>query len=184
MKKKIILPGLAFLIACNSNQTKETTAADSAQVASVNMASLNYPYAVNYSNFKLDDQKNTEVILEIWKLWDDGDLTTQKEYWADSAEVHTWDGLYIKGSRDSISLSGQNYRSNFKSIVSSVNSVVSFTATNKTTGQDENWAAVWGKRVSVDKKGKADSVWLHEGWKLSKERKGEILFQFAAKITP
>jgi hypothetical protein len=183
MKKNFILAGLVFLFACNSNQTKETTTTELAPSASVDAAKLVYPYPVNYDNFKLDDQKNTEVVLKIWKLWDDGDLTSQKQYWADSAEVHTWDGLYIKGSRDSISASGSRYRSNFKSITSSVSGVVSFTIRNKASNQDENWASVWGKRVSVEKNGKADSVFLHEAWKLNSAGKGEILFQFAAKIT-
>lgn len=183
MKKIFIMAGVGILIACNDSQPTEEANSKSPENPVANAENLVYPYSVNFTNFKADDQKNTQVALNLWKLWDDGDLTKQKELWADSAEVHTWDGLYIKGSRDSISSSGKAFRSNFSSVVSSVNGVISFSGTNKATGKDENWAAVWGKRIMIDKTGKADSVWLHEAWRMNNNGQAEALYQFAAKIS-
>lgn len=181
MKKVFIVACMLSLLACNNEQTKETTPVSG---ETANTVQLNYPYPVNFKDFKADDQKNTEVALNLWKFWDDGDLTKQGSLWADSAEVHAWDGFYVKGSRDSITASGKRYRSNFKSIVSSVNGVISFTGTNIATGKNESWAAVWGKRVMIDNAGKADSVWLHEAWKMNAKGQAEVLYQFASKISP
>jgi hypothetical protein len=180
MKKNFILGCMVLFIACNSNKTNDTAPATAA-TSSV-AENLVYPYSMNYSNFKSDDQKNTQTALKLWKHWDDGDLDKQKEFWADSAEVHTYDGIFIKGSRDSINSSGKNYRSSFNSIVSSVSGVISFTGTNKTTGKEESWAAVWGKRVMVDKTGKADSVFLHDAWRFNEKGLVDILYQFAGKM--
>lgn len=182
MKKIFILGGMAFLIACNSNNTKDA-APTTANITSVT-ENLVYPYPVNFTNFKADDQKNTETVLNIWKYWDSGNVDEQKKYWADTIEGHAWDGFYVKAALDSFVISGKQYRSNFSSIVSSVNGVISFSGINKATGKDENWAAVWGKRLLTDTKGKTDSMWLHEAWRFNKEGKADALYQFAAKISP
>lgn len=171
-----------MFIACTNQETNES--ASPGNESQTKAEDLVYPYKVNFKNFKADNQKNTEVILNIWKYWDSNEIDKQADMWADSAEVHTWDGVYIKGNRDTLTESGKRFRNNFSSVVSSVNGVISFTGTNITTGKNENWATVWGKRVMVDNAGKADSIWLHEAWRLNDQRKIEVLFQFAAKIGP
>lgn len=182
MKRIFIMGSMALFFACNSNNTKDT-APSNATTTSV-AEKLVYPYPVNFANFKSDDQKNTETVLNIWKYWDSGDVAEQKKYWADTIEAHAWDGFYVKAGRDSFEVSGKQYRSNYSSIVSSVNGVISFSGMNKTTGKDENWAAVWGKRVFTDTKGKTDSMWLHEAWRFTKDGKADALYQFTAKISP
>ncbi len=175
---------MTFAIACTNNQTKETTPVNTATTKTEVAENLVYPYSVNFTNLKMDDQKNTETLLNIWKYWDSGDLTEQKKYWADTLEGHGWEGFYLKAGRDSFFVAATQYRNAYSSIVSSVNGVLSFTGLNKMTGQDENWAAVWGKRVLTDTKGKKDSMWLHEAWRFNKDGKADVLYQFAAKIGP
>ncbi len=70
------------------------------------------------------------------------------------------------------------------SVVSSVFSVVSFKGLNKPANQNENWVAVWGREVTTNKKGKIDSAFLHEVWRLNKDGKADLLYQFAAPLAP
>ena len=182
MKKVFLFAAIASLSSCNSGTETKEESMGTMSSDSTKKEDVVYAYPVLYSNLEIGDSKNAQTILNLWKDWDNGDLTRSKDNFADSVELHLRDGGYVMGSRDSVLTAAQSVRNSFSSVVSSVNSVVSLKGIFKPTNQNENWVAVWGKEVSTNKKGKTDSVWLHEAWRLNKDGKVDLLYQFAAQI--
>src|SRR5215471_20550291 len=155
MKKILIVASLAAFASCNSsndNKAKvesmgpsgDSSSASTSTATSTTMADINSPYAVTYSSkFAMGDAKNAEAILTLWKDWDNGDLAAHKDLFADSVELHFYNGTMLHASRDSVVAAAQKVRSSFATSVSSVDAVTALRSTDK----NENWALVWGKEI-------------------------------------
>ena len=72
----MVFVSIVILAACNSKEPAKTESMKSASDSSMNtMKDINSPYAVNYSSkFEMGDPKNAETVLNLWKVWDKGDL--------------------------------------------------------------------------------------------------------------
>lgn len=175
MKKILLLLTIIAFVACNEDKNEPkvesmTTKNDSA------MKNVSYPYEMMYSSqFEMGDPKHSQTVLNIWKAWDKGDLSSVKDWFADSVEIHTSDGYVIKGSRDSVLKSSQDYRSSYKSVSSTVDAVLSTRSTDK----KEDWVCVWGKEVHTDSKNVTDSVYLQETCRINKDGKIDFMMQYA-----
>jgi len=179
MKKTFLIAAIAALSACNSGTEKKDESTSSTNADSTRKEEVVYAYPVQYTNMEMGDAKHGQTVLNIWKAWDSGDLSGMKNSFADSVEFHFWDGTSMKGSRDSALSSIQLFRSSFSSVTSSVLAVMSIKTTNKNSNQIEDLVLVWGKEVSTSKKGKTDSIWLHEVWRVNKDGKADFANQFA-----
>lgn len=184
MKKILVLTSLAFFAACNSgseNAKVESMGTGSDSTATATMGDINSPYPISYSSkFAMGDPKNAEAILTLWKDWDNGTLPAHKDMFADSVEMHFWDGTMMHSSRDSILAQAQSIRNSLASSVSSVDAVTAL----KSTDKNENWALIWGKEIDTDKKGKVDSFYLQETWRFNKDGKTDLLYQFRSAAAP
>ena len=179
MKKVFVLASIVFLAACNSNKTEKQEPMKSETTPT--MKDINSPYAIGYSSkFVMDDPKNAETLLALWKAWDNGDLSAAKNMFADSVELHFSNGSMMHSTRDSVLASAQNIRNTFATSVSSVDAIMAV----KSTDKNENWALIWGKEVDKDKKGKVDSFYLQETWRFNKDGKADLLYQFRAAGAP
>jgi len=183
MKKVLLFGALVVLAACNSNQPAASTdtkaATDTtATIAAPVVAEIKSPYPVAYSSkFAMDDPKNAETLLSIWKDWDNGDLSAGKDKFADSLTLNLNDGTVLHGGRDSILNVMQKFRSSFAKAVSNVSAVMAV----KSTDKNENWALIWGDETDTDKKGKATTFSLQETWRFNKDGKADLVFQTMAK---
>lgn len=182
MKKILAIASLAMLAACNSPETAKTdTVKTSDTTVQVQVPDITSPYKIGYSSkFVMDDPKNAESLLTLWKDWDNGNLGAHKEIFADSVEMHFADGSTMHSTRDSVVAAAQGYRSTFATAVSSVDAVMAV----KSTDRDENWALIWGKEVDTDKKGKIDSFYLQETWRFNKAGKANLFFQHKRAAAP
>ncbi|MGH2649356.1 MAG: hypothetical protein ACRDE8_17380 [Ginsengibacter sp.] len=180
MKKILVLASIAMLAACNSNEPAKTDSMAPAPVDST-AQQINSPYKIGYSSkFVMGDAKNAETLLNLWKSWDNGDLSAAKDMFADSAELHFSDGSMIHAGRDSVIAEGQKFRNTMASSVSSVDAIMAV----KSTDKDENWALIWGKEIDTDKKGKVDSSYIQETWRFNKDGKADLMFQYRQAATP
>jgi hypothetical protein len=173
---------IAAIISCNSNTTASTeTAATGDSTNTMITEDITYPFPVNYSSkFEMGDPKYSQAVLNIWKAFDNGDMASAKEYFADSVEMHFHDGSTMHSVRDSMIAAGQAYRNTLSAVSSSVDAIIA----TKSTDKGENWALVWGTERDTHKDGKVDSIHLQETWRFNKDGKADLVFQYAAKPTP
>jgi hypothetical protein len=185
MKKIFIGASITLFAACNSSSDKAKTESMStdttATAAAKTMPDINSPYPVAYSSkFEIADPKYAETVLALWKDWDNGNLANSKDRFADSVMLHFSDGSMINTTRDSALAMAQKVRDSYTSSVSRVDAVMSARSTDK----NENWALIWGMEKNTHKDGKIDSSYLQETWRLNKEGKADLVYQFRASATP
>lgn len=179
MKKIFVFASIALLAACNSKKTEKDEPAKTG--GETTMQDIKSPYEIGYSSkFAMDDPKNAETLLTLWKDWDNGNLSAHKDMFADSLELHFSDGSMMHASRDSVLASAQNYRNTFASSVDRVDAIMAV----KSRDKNENWALIWGMETNTDKKGKVDSTFLQETWRFNKDGKADLMYQFRAAGTP
>jgi hypothetical protein len=174
------LTAICLLTACNSatnsSSTKDTTAAATATPNE----NVTYAYPIGYSSdFSIGDPKYAQIVLELWKDYDNNTFDNHKDAFADSVTMD-FSGMSISGPRDSIIDEANTHRSSFKNAVSTVDVVT----TLKPKGKDETWVCVWGKEVDTHNDGKIDSVYLQENWMFNKDGKIAYMSQFNAKPAP
>ena len=171
---------LCVLVACNtatntSNTNDSTAAATNTTAMNENVS---YAYPVQYaSDFTIGDPKYAQMVLELWKDYDNNTFSNHKDYFADSVSMD-FSGSTISGTRDSIINSAIAHRSSLKNAVSSVEVVTAL----KPKGKDETWVCVWGKEVDTHNNGKIDSVYLNENWMFNKD--GKIVYMSQLQATP
>src|SRR6185295_2251900 len=136
------------------------------------------PYAVSYSSqFEIGDPENAKKILGLWKDWDNNTLDNGRDLFADTVTMQFAEGNTMKGPRDSILAGAKGFRGTFASVTSSVDAVTSL----KSVDKGDSWVNIWGKEVTVDKKGKKDSLQLQENWMLNKDGKIAWMIQYKSK---
>lgn len=178
MKKILLIASLALFAACNS-KNNEPAKSDS-NGATTQMKDINSPYPINYSSkFVMDDPKNAETLLNLWKAWDDGDLSKAKDMFADTVEMHFSNGTMLRVSRDSLLAEGQRERSAMESAKSSVDAIMAV----KSTDKNEHWATIWGMDRSTTK-GKTDSSHVQETWRFDSTGRANLMYQFKAAGAP
>lgn len=176
----------AFFYGC-SNQgsapATETKPADSAKseakAETPPAAPITYAYPIQYSaDFSIGDLQNSKKVLELWKDYDDNNLSNHLNYFADTVMFDFANGMHIKASRDSLMKVASATRSK---LASSTSTVIAATCL-KPAGKDESWVMIWGKEVDGLKNAKKDSADLHEAWMFNKEGKVAWVIQYSKKF--
>jgi hypothetical protein len=173
----VVISMSSVLFSCDSEKkTDEVEPKD--KTASEN---IEYPYKAEYSSsFEIGNPKHSEAILKLWKSFDNGDLSVTKDLFADTIHIYTKEGMTIEGPRDSVVMGAQQWRDQLASVQSKVTAFVPLRSTDK----NENWVLVWGTEISTDKAGKVDSVYLQETWRIDKDGKVDLMYQYGAKPEP
>lgn len=182
MRKILLFAGISFLAACNSGSKQEVSSMAPAKDTSAAPANenLTYAYTAGYSSkFEIGDAKNAQTIMALWKDWEDGDLSKSKDKFADSVDLWLADGTHMHGARDTIIAQSQKFRSSMTSAKNRVDAFVPLKS-----DKNESWVAVWGMETDTYKNGKTDSTNLHEVWRINKDGKADLLYQFASRTTP
>lgn len=170
----------ALLIAgCGSNNNSAPTA-DSTKTktdSSMAIAPIKSPYQIMYSSsFTMDEPKNAESVLALWKSYETGDIMSEKNLIADSITMYLSDGTMVKGSRDSISAIVKKERDMYKSVTSTINAIMAVKS-----DKGEHWALIWGGTKFVDKKGKEESTELQETWQFNNSGQAVLMYQYEQK---
>ena len=166
-----------LFISCTSGDKTGTTT-DSTKMESSKMSSegpVTYPYDVTYSSqFEKSDDHNSQMVLGLWKDFDNNTLDNSKDKFADTVSM-MMPGFEMLGvTRDSALRSTKEYRSMYSKVESRVAAVTAL----KSTDKNEEWVLVWGTEVHTDKKNVTDSVHLQETWRLNKDGKIDFMFQY------
>jgi hypothetical protein len=175
-QKNLIALAVMLLVACTSNETKETNTTTDSTASSSEAPAMNmHGYTPSYSaRFETGSNANTEKVLSLYKAWDDNTLDNLKDAFSDSVYMYFWDGNDLVTTRDSMMVSMKSYRGNFASMATKLNAVVSV----KESEKSEDWVLVWLNEVRTDKNGKVDSTQMQETWGLDKNGKVRTLYQY------
>ena len=168
-----LLAGIMFFSAAQAqtDKTKEKEKMKAAQTT---------PYTATYSSkFQIGDPKYAQIILKVWKDWDDNTLDQSATMFADTITMYTADGSMLKGKEQNL-VEAKKYRGQFTTVKSTIHAFVSL----KSTDQNENWVAIWGTEEDTGKDGKITSKELHEVWKFNKDGKIDVMRQFQATSPP
>ena len=179
MKLNSAIALAVFFAACNSAPAPAHQKTDSAAAATPKL--IKSPYDIMYSsNFAIDDPKNAETLLALWKTYDEGDLSKGKDMIADSIEMHLGNGMTMHTTRDSATAMVQAIRSSYKSAVDRVDAVMAL----KSVDKNEHWALIWGTEIDTHKDGKVDSTELHEVWRFNSAGKADMIIQYTRPAAP
>lgn len=172
---------MALLASCNNSGDSKVDSMKSNDSTATAMRDINSPYPVAYSSkFEIADPKYAETILNLWKDWDNGNLSNSKSSFADTVTMYFANGGMIHTGRDSAISMAQAERNKIASSASRVDAVISA----KSTDRNQNWALVWGMEKDTDKNGKIDSTELQETWGFDSTGKVSILYQYRRATTP
>lgn len=175
MKKILLLFGMSAFAACNSaSETKveSMSTKDSSETVS---DSVTYEYAADYSSkFEMGNTDHVKTIFALYKDWDNNNLDNSKDKFADSVTLIFGSGDMMAGKRDSIIAQSKAFRNRYATITSQVHAVVPL----KSIDKNEDWVLVWFKEYTTDANGKKDSTELQETWRLNKDGKADLLYQY------
>ena len=182
MKKNLTVAAWALFAACNTNAPAPTTEAAKSSPDSGSMVkAIQSPYPISYSSkFTMDDPKNAESLLAIWKAYDNGDLSASKELFADTVDAALSDGSVRRASRDSMLAGIQSFRNSFRTAFDRVSAIMAV----KSTDRNEHWVLIWGTEIDTYKNGKVDSTDLQETWRFNEAGKANLVFQYKRPAAP
>lgn len=137
-------------------------------------------YTATYSSeFQIGDPKYAQIILKLWKDWDNNALDQSAAMFADTVAMYNADGTMLKGKEQNLA-EAKKYRGQFTTVKSTIHAFVSL----RSTDRNENWVAIWGTEEDTGKDGKITSKELHEVWKFNKDGKIDVMRQFQATSPP
>ncbi|WP_026897920.1 cytochrome c family protein [Daejeonella oryzae] len=177
---KSVMPGFIMLGIFLSSPAQAQDAKNKAQdkVKNTDSAMQDLPYSATYSSkFEMGDPAKAQLILHLWKDWDDNALERHSNLFADTVTMNLSDGSVIKGKDQNLS-AAKEYRSTLLSAKSTVNAYMSLRSVDK----NENWVAIWGVEEDTHKDGKKTMSTLHEIWKFNKDGKIDWMRQFHGKL--
>ncbi len=123
----------------------------------------------------MGNAKNVTTIFDLYKDWDNNTIDNSKDRFADSVTLFFSSGQMMAGTRDSIVAQSKGFRNDLGTVSTLVHAVVPL----KSTDKNEDWVLVWFKEYRTDANGKKDSTEMQETWRINKEGKADLLYQYA-----
>jgi len=174
MKKMLLIfMGTALLSACNDDtKTAETKTNEDSTVVTTGPK---LPYTASYSSsFKMGNDDYSPMIVQgSWKDWENNTMDNMKSWVADTIVAYHSDNSVVKGL-DSLQARWKRGRANYTNVIDTLNAVIPVYSTDK----KENWVLVWATEINTDKKGKTDTIALMETWRINKDGKADVLYQY------
>ena len=148
----------AFLFSCN-NEKKADEPAAKTEEKTASATTIAYPYKADYSSdFSVGDANHSKMVLDLYKMWEDGKVDDMKSLLADSVMIEFPDGnKFADNTADSmISMAKQ-----FRKQLSSVKIDLDAWMPTRSNDQKQDFVLIWAREHTVDMKGKADSTRVH-----------------------
>ena len=167
----LLLIGAALFTACN-NDTKSTATGEDSTTAKPAAA---LPYTASYSSsFKMGNTDYCAMIVQgSWKDWEQNTMDNMKSWVADTVVAFQSNNKMIRGL-DSLQANWKRGRAEYTSVIDTLNAVLPVYSTDK----KENWVLVWVTEINTDTKGKTDTVAVQETWRINKDGKADLVYQY------
>ena len=172
---------LLFTISCNSDKTEtaaETTSVADAAEPPAPAPAHEYAVKATYSSsFEIGDPKHADIVIDLWKQYDENTLDKGLDYFADTVDMWMADGWRFHGTRDSAMKLTKQARAGF----SEMKGVIAAITPLKSTDKNENWVIVYGTEYYTVKN-KKDSSDIQENWRFDKNGKITLMHSYRRKI--
>ncbi len=146
--------------------------ANDIKVANVDM---NNPYKATYSSsYAMGNPVYSQMILDIWKDWDDN-MLDRHDYMADSLQMFFADGSSMKGKQANLE-AGKKFRGSMKAVKSTIHAWVPL----KSLDRNEDMVLIWGEEENTMADGKVEKRPVHEVWWFNKDGKLSAMRQWTA----
>jgi hypothetical protein len=168
-----LVSGLAF-VACNNNTNVPTQ-----NVAEESDSGIYYPYSAIYSNgFKTGSYKNLKTVTEIWREYENGDITKTASNFADSLTV-VYPDKVLNGTTDSVLREIKRIRDSYLTVQCFIYSWMPARAKDN----NDDWVFIWGRQEFTDKAGKLKIAEVHEIWQFDKKGKITLMQQYQTRVS-
>lgn len=175
----IALVAAAFLFACNNEKKTDESAGKTEEKKE--SAAIAYPYKAAYSSdFSIGDANHAKMVLDLYKMWEDGKVDDFKSLLADSVNIDFPDGNKFK---DNTADSMINFAKQVRKTLSSVKLAFDGWMPVHANDAKEDYVLVWYREYETDMKGKVDSVRGHAYFQI-KNNKVRSWSEFQQKLTP
>jgi hypothetical protein len=167
MKRFLMLFAVAAtLAACNTEKKADAPTAP---------ATVTLPYTPSYSaSFEIGNPEYAKTILQgSWKDWEDNNLDNMRNWVADSVMAYHSDNSVVMGL-DSLMARWKRGRATYSATKPTIDAVIPVYSTD----QKENWVLVWATEITTKPDGSSDTTSIMETWRINKEGKADILYQF------
>jgi hypothetical protein len=174
MKKMLLIfMGTALFSACNDDTKSTATKTGGDSTAQTSSAAL--PYTASYSSsFKMGNADYSHMIVQgSWKDWENNTMDNMRSWVADTIIAFQSDNTMLRGV-DSLQARWKRGRAGYTKVIDTLNAVVPIYSTDK----NENWVLVWATEITTDTKGKTDTIALMETWRINKDGKADLLYQY------
>jgi len=138
------------------------------------------PYKATYSSsFKMGNPKYANMILDLWKDWDDNNFDKHTNYFSDTVVMYLPDGMVVKGKAANLE-GAKKHRGSMTSAKSILHAWVPLTSTD----MKQDAVCIWGQETDTWPDGKVETRDLHEVWFFNKDGKISVMRQWASKFGP
>ena len=163
-KIMLLLVATSLIAACSSEKKTEESKPEVA-----------LPYVASYSSsFEIGNAEYAATILQgSWKDWEENNLDNMKNWMADSIVAYHSDNSVVNGV-DSLMARWKKGRADLAGAKTTIDAVIPVYSTDK----KENWVLVWATEIDTRKDGTVDTVSIMETWRINKEGKTDLLYQF------
>ena len=169
MKQAFLIACIVMLIVGCNDKTASTNAVISDTPATAvahalpPAPKLDYPYTLEqpYKNWQPGNQQHAVTVMKGLKAYENGDVDGCMVAFGDSIDLKS-DGFRNKFSNDSLRKFFTKARNNMKSLKVKMGDWESVISEDK---KDE-YVTLWYKEITVDKKGKTDSLSVVEDFKM------------------
>jgi hypothetical protein len=142
---------------------------------------LHYAFKAQYtSDFEIGNPKYAKIVLDVAKAYQQNDLATMRDAFADTVMADFADGSSFRGPKDSLIKAVTDARSGFDS----VKTVYGMWVSLQPRGRDEAWVATWCRETDILKDGTRQTMFLDENWQFNKDGKISYMMQNARKPHP
>ncbi|MFI5185096.1 MAG: hypothetical protein ACHQF0_00060 [Chitinophagales bacterium] len=174
----IALFAASVLFACNNDKKTDETSGKTEEKKE--SASITYPYKAAYSSdFSMGEANHAKMVLDLYKMWEDGKVDDFKSLLADSVSIDFPDGNKF---RDNTADSMINFAKQFRKTLASVKLTFDGWMPVHANDAKEDFVLVWYREYETDMKGKVDSVRGHAYFQI-KNNKVRSWSEFEQKLT-
>jgi hypothetical protein len=168
-----------FIACSDEKKTDETSTAGEAEKKET-AAAISYPYKADYSpDFSMGDPNHSKIVLDLYKMWEDGKIDDMRPLLADSVFIEVYDGMRFNNTVDSFI----NFAKQIRTMYSSTKPVFDTWMPVHHKESNEDYVLVWNRDYSTTTDGKMDSLRVHAYFQI-KNNKVRGWSEFQQKLAP